>query len=642
MASAWERLLSAFASEAGDAPSSELEGWERLLLAKLAARQLGVPKAPLERRWLQATTLDDCHQLFQEADAPLAEARALLARSRSRSPRKLRRCRELLRGSPNCGTEKARLARQLLRRPLEVEGDALPPCLALAAPASLGPPAFFPVGNAAGRFAPLTSGLEVAEPRLLFIGMSDPRHLLSALALLDETQRVTCVLNDLNAETCARNALILELLSGSEMLGERMLAIFSIWWLHELPSPLLPLMCRAAAQAKAQGCCRTKATLESWCAMWSQTSSGAGSELQEVLQAAQLEGNVKEAASNLVEEGMPVVVNSTLRHAAARLEYNLHSGHVSAGWEEAGDGVLLWPGLDEADEFDADRGQPNRDEYLAACAKLLPLFVAALSKVGTWFQQGRAHWRCQAGDCLALLDDLPGSAGFHRIFTSNVADHVGVPSLALKLLPFLETHGRLVACLSNNLKAVDFGGDTESLFPKLHGVTLEAAAKALGAKHQSCGDQVWLQPKEAAAEDSKALLDLIVFSADRLYRCPQPADETIRRRMEHGDCLGMAHRFARRFSCSAVTVACLARLLLRLAKIAPEVAAEACARVVEAAPHSLLRLAQCLPKELPAGLQALPPEARPRSLRLLRFRVSQSRLPRWAWRTHPTVVLLWV
>ena len=64
---------------------------------------------------------------------------------------------------------------------------------------------------------------------------------------------------------------------------------------------------------------------------------------------------------------------------------------------------VVRPGLDEADEFDAvralaclnthqmprciwgnrqllvrraqDRGQPNRDEYLAACAKLLPLGV---------------------------------------------------------------------------------------------------------------------------------------------------------------------------------------------------------------------------------------------------------------------------
>ena len=47
---------------------------------------------------------------------------------------------------------------------------------------------------------------------------------------------------------------------------------------------------------------------------------------------------------------------------------------------------------------------------------------------------------------------------FHRIFTSNVADHVGLPSLILALGPLLCQDGRMTTCLNNNVKALDFNG----------------------------------------------------------------------------------------------------------------------------------------------------------------------------------------
>lgn len=49
---------------------------------------------------------------------------------------------------------------------------------------------------------------------------------------------------------------------------------------------------------------------------------------------------------------------------------------------------------------------------------------------------------------------------------------------------------------------------------------------------------------------SRALVDWLVSSTGRLYRCPSPDPETLLRRRAHGDVLGMALRFLRRFTCS--------------------------------------------------------------------------------------------
>ena len=52
---------------------------------------------------------------------------------------------------------------------------------------------------AAGRFAPLTAGLELPEGSdlaLLFVGLSDPRHLIEALLLRGRgTRRARCAMN---------------------------------------------------------------------------------------------------------------------------------------------------------------------------------------------------------------------------------------------------------------------------------------------------------------------------------------------------------------------------------------------------------------------------------------------------------------
>ena len=51
-----------------------------------------------------------------------------------------------------------------------------------------------------------------------------------------------------------------------------------------------------------------------------------------------------------------------------------------------------------------------------------------------------------------------------------------------------------------------------------------------------------------------ALASWILHSASQLHRCPAPDPETLRRRSAEGDSAGMARRFARRFTCSKVTV----------------------------------------------------------------------------------------
>lgn len=58
--------------------------------------------------------------------------------------------------------------------------------------------------------------------------------------------------------------------------------------------------------------------------------------------------------------------NLTLRHAEARLQYNLHSGHpVDDGWTLASDGVLLWPPSEGEDGLDPE-GLASRESYLGA------------------------------------------------------------------------------------------------------------------------------------------------------------------------------------------------------------------------------------------------------------------------------------
>ncbi|CAK0796754.1 unnamed protein product, partial [Prorocentrum cordatum] len=108
----------------------------------------------------------------------------------------------------------------------------------------------------------------------------------------------------------------------------------------------------------------------------------------------------------------------------------------------------------------------------------------------------------------------------------------------------------------------------------------------------------------------------------------------------------MAHRYARRFTVSPVTVACIAALVGRAARELPAAeAAGLAARVKRGLAHSRLRLAQCLDwANLPAAVaEALAPEVRPpaQPRRLASFGLPPGGVPRWAWRAHPQVVLVW-
>ena len=51
-----------------------------------------------------------------------------------------------------------------------------------------------------------------------------------------------------------------------------------------------------------------------------------------------------------------------------------------------------------------------------------------------------------------------------------------------------------------------------------------------------------------------ALASWLLHSAAQLHRCPAPDPATLRRRGAEGEGLGLAQRFARRFTCSKVTV----------------------------------------------------------------------------------------
>eukprot|EP00439_Symbiodinium_sp_Y106_P047966 s4494_g6.t1 len=388
---------------------------------------------------------------------------------------------------------------------------------------------------------------------------------------------------------------------GTEELHRRLMAVFCLWWQHELPAVLLPLIAAAAKNILDTGnCCHAICTvLKRWWTAWMTAGNTAGrgdaeldvqetltseaEDLRQVLQASPGECEDckmrEEVLQLFARQGIPSVDNITLLHPAAHLFYNLYrEKKPPEGWQEAGDGVLLWPELDA--EFDPDQGQPSRGEYLRACGALLPRFLSVMAEISDgWFQRQRVSWSCIACDCLALPVNLKGRQ-FDRVFSSNVADHVGVPALALALAPL---GGELQVCLSNNLRALDVSGDIKSLFLKMHGVTLEAGVAALGFASRSADqDKVYLKPCEVQTPAAlEALRRWPAESARRLYRCPRPDGETLRRRMAHGDCMGMAIRYARRFTVSPVSVMFIARMIERMAAIQPEAAVEVFREVLE-------------------------------------------------------------
>ncbi|CAK9084069.1 unnamed protein product [Durusdinium trenchii] len=585
----WSALLDTCARTAGDPLSECPEGWELCLLAKVAAQRFGLSVRKLEMVLLEAETLEQSRQILHAALPKTTDIEELLARA-ERDPRGAERrvTRSRSRRRQVLGAARAKLAALRVEHPAAVQvgeltgrlllagkellraGDssvgaaALPAQFtSLRAPVSVGPPAFFPVGNAAGRFLPLTSDLSALEPRLLFVGLSDLRHLFVAL----------------------------EALEGG-----------------------------------------TRQVLQKWIQQWRSDAGFTGTELQEVLQTADLsQSDLAEAAEAFAHA--PCVFNLTLQHTSARLQYNLHSGQaVPSGWQDAGDGVLLWPPLPEDEEFDPDAGAPGRAEYLGALTKLLPRSAQALAALAPW--GGSLRWSVRAGDCLALR--WSGKTRFERVFTSNVADHVGVVNLVVALVPVLEVpDGRLEVCLSNNLKALDLQGDIFSLFPKLYNLTVEEVSDLLGIRCESPQrDQLWIYPREAVeateTRPSRALVDWLVSSTGRLYRCPSPDPETLLRRRAHGDVLGMALRFLRRFTCSKVMLLTIASLLKQRQIDGSTTEAEAALKeVLVAAPFGEQQLALLLP-EL---------QAEPRHWRLARFRVAT--VPSWAWRARPTVVLAW-
>lgn len=250
--------------------------------------------------------------------------------------------------------------------------------------------------------------------------------------------------------------------------------------------------------------------LQKWIQQWRSDAGFTGTELQEVLQTADLsQSDLAEAAEAFAHA--PCVFNLTLQHTSARLQYNLHSGQaVPSGWQDAGDGVLLWPPLPEDEEFDPDAGAPGRAEYLGALTKLLPRSAQALAALAPW--GGSLRWSVRAGDCLALR--WSGKTRFERVFTSNVADHVGVVNLVVALVPVLEVpDGRLEVCLSNNLKALDLQGDIFSLFPKLYNLTVEEVSDLLGIRCESPQrDQLWIYPREAVEVSRGPRLKGRIFS----------------------------------------------------------------------------------------------------------------------------------
>lgn len=673
------RVLQAFREETGDEPSAELDQWEICLVATLIARELAMPKKAcrglealllqtctglsVQSCWEQAsikcgvstrrvspsqTDVDRAHRLdtilafISEAEThvmeePLQPTVRSRSRSRSRARQTLRSARDSLRlEMTECSAvseEIARVAGKLMsvgERLDRGEGAARLP-VDIRAPACFGPPAFFPVGNSAGRHPPLTQGLNEPAPRLLFVGLSDMRHVFAALGALERDVRPSCVVNDLNAETCARNAVVCALCrhSSNTPREQRVLSAFLLWWSHELPVASLGLLAEAATSAAAHGCCdATIAILHEWALEWKDPSHSVPlRDLPEVFRQDFSSWNLQHHVDCLIASGG--VDNITLQHRRARLDYGLYKERVPPqDYDKAGDGVLLWPERGADEEFATDDGQPSRQDYLGQLSRnLLPFLDKTCSLAQEWFEPDHVQCHFVSGDCLRLPSKLVDRVGsIHRVFTSNVADHVGVPALALSLGRLLCVHGQLWASLSNNLRALDSAGDVRSLFQKLHGVSLEDGAVACGLRalpgDSTAPDLVFLQRPSEGSVSMKHVLTWPAECARRLYRCPPPDPHTVARRAAQGECLGMAHRYTRRFTVSPMTVGVIASLIERAVPSAETTELER--SVCEAAPHAQRQLSLCLGGSCPS--------------RTLSFRVSS--VAAWARKTHPPVVLL--
>eukprot|EP00929_Paragymnodinium_shiwhaense_P120243 TRINITY_DN92162_c0_g1_i1.p1 TRINITY_DN92162_c0_g1~~TRINITY_DN92162_c0_g1_i1.p1 ORF type:complete len:850 (-),score=104.47 TRINITY_DN92162_c0_g1_i1:407-2956(-) len=731
----WADVLSSFEEEAGDEPSDALEGWEICLLAKVCAKKLKLPKqkaSSLERLLLkkcsqltvsaclscirehlskeasgaatasagQATGIDskrsaaeasaiqEAKSIFEQASA--ASRGRCSSRSRSRHRKRVQESACALRKVVGKGAVSAAVAEtatgllkaavsldsvKMTQQQATAESKSQRAVATLRAPACFGPPAFFPVGNAAGRFPPLSHGVKAgADVQMLFVGISDPRHLLMALSTMPPDVKPESVLNDLNAETCARNALLLALLgchSGPALdsfsAASRVLLAFELWWSHEIPVAHLSMLIAAASSlSSAAHCCgATRATLEKWKDEWHKlTEAGrqtvgntppeqrfSSKDLRVVYEANDMEKYAC-SAEQILKDGC--IDNITLQKPSAKLDYGLYKERrAPEGFISAGDGVLLWPEVASDAEFETRAGQPCRAEYLAALSALFPRFFEELVSVAKrWFQHGLVKCRHIAGDCQALPAVLERNS-FDRIFTSNVADHVGLPALALSLGPLLKTGGWIMMSLSNNLRALDSTGTAESLCQIIYGIPLDSLACACGLRATAVKDvdpDVIFLEKAANAEPLSAASrrDWLLASARRLYRCPLGDPKTVAKRMADGECIGMANRYVRRYSVSPVTVGCLAALLEQHMTLLASDDDGALSAVLAAASHSQLQLARSLSK-------GLGPSAVARTLSAgdhlastastwcsVAVEIEKTQIPSWAWRTHPPVVVLWI
>ena len=83
--------------------------------------------------------------------------------------------------------------------------------------------------------------------------------------------------------------------------------------------------------------------------------------------------------------------------------------------------------------------------------------------------------------------------------------------------------------------------------PKLYGISLDSLAQYLGVKFQKVEgvqDQLWILKTTPSSHKATCddWVEWIVSCTKQLYRCPSADDETIRRRVEEGECLGMAYQ----------------------------------------------------------------------------------------------------
>ncbi|CAE7873643.1 unnamed protein product [Symbiodinium sp. KB8] len=485
----WTDILQAFEQEAGEHPASKPEGWELCLLARVAASRLESTKSVrktlakrIERLLLAAEPrLDDCRGVLArglgnaiELSAPIQEARRLVSRSltsRSRSPRResLRQAHTLLekagsawKNQPDAVEVAANLlsagealsleeisARTLVavacaayRNPLRMEATRKNwPRKSLRKlifqncrkqsdidQATLGPPAFFPVGNAAGRFEALqaarTDGLcPEGELRLLFIG----------------------------ARSCIVDCLRLSLRS-------------------ELPVVLLPLIAAAAKSILDTGQSQSRNAmqllscyqycawaadsnvLKNWWTAW-MTEGCDCPEVHSLIKSVFMAGEHSEVLSALNVPCLEASWNPFEAQAALRYEKESTTPRQAI--------CLAFKGSLRLQLTAIATGTGKRS-LPAGGRKLAMVFCYGLQLMDGYAQR----------NAVARTRVSPVEARqFDRVFTSNVADHVGVPALALALAPL---GGELLVCLSNNLRALDLSGDIKALFLKMHGITLEA------------------------------------------------------------------------------------------------------------------------------------------------------------------------